>query len=174
MVCTAVAEGQLLGAQPQGVREQLVPQADSEHRHLAQHARERVDHRHARRRVAGPIRDEHPVGTERQDFVGRRARGHDLHAHPRAGEPGQDALLHAAVHGDDGRPVITEPPPAAGCLHREIASVEMRVLAHQRKQFLHTQLSADPAPHRPVIAQVPDEAPGVGVLHCHHALRGEP
>ena len=63
-----------------------------------------LDHRHGvlpgRRRIARPIRQEHAVGLERHDVLGRGLGRHHRHLAARTGEQAQNVALDAVVDGD--------------------------------------------------------------------------
>ena len=103
VVAAVVPERQLDRAAADRQTEQLVPEADPEDRHLAEQAADRVDGVRHGRRVAGSVRQEHPVGLAGED-VGRRRRGRNDLDPGEAGEVAQDRALDAVVVGDDERP----------------------------------------------------------------------
>ena len=62
VVAAVVPKGQLLDARAAGLGNDLVPQADAEHGHLAEQRPRGLDGLGHLARIAGPVRDQHAVG----------------------------------------------------------------------------------------------------------------
>src|SRR3954452_24475646 len=80
LVDAAVAVAELVGPEPERASEDLVAEADAEHRDLA--AKDRARERDAvvgGRRVTRSVGQEHAVGADREDVVERRGGGQDVH-----------------------------------------------------------------------------------------------
>ena len=101
VVGAVVAELHLDGARAAREAEQLVAEADAEHRHVGlEELADRLDRVVAGLRIAGAVGEEHAVGLQRQHLVGRRLRRHHGHAAAVVGEQAQDVALDAEVVGD--------------------------------------------------------------------------
>ena len=127
VVRAPMAHMHLLGLRPQRQRQHLVAQADAEDRLAAVH--QLLDLRHrigaGRRRIARPVRQEHPVGIVRQDLVRRGLGRHHRHPAALGDQIAQDVALGPEIHRDHvelgvgGRleavvlPVIGEAPQPA-------------------------------------------------------------
>ena len=97
VVGAAVAEGQLEGLQAHRAAQQLVAEADAEHRQLADQLAHGVDDVVERRRVAGAVGQEDGVGPVGEQVLGAgRAR---VKLDPRAAraQVGDDRVLDAGV-----------------------------------------------------------------------------
>ena len=71
MVRAPVAEAELERVEPHGATEELVAEADPEHRGLPDKLADRPDYVVERRGVPGPVREEDEVGIGRKDLSGR-------------------------------------------------------------------------------------------------------
>ena len=93
----------LLRLAAHGDAEHLVAEADAEGRRAALHNLLDDGHRvlAGLRRIARAVRQEHAVGLQRHDVVGRRFGRHHRHLAAGAGEQAQDVALDAVVDGDD-------------------------------------------------------------------------
>ena len=111
VVGAAVAERELERLQAGRAREQLVAEADPEHRLAHEQRADRVDEVVERRRVAGAGHEEEAVGVARQQLVGRRRARVQLELHAARDEVADDRALDAGVERDD-------PQPAALALDR--------------------------------------------------------
>ena len=104
VVAAVVAEGELHRVGAERPAEQLVAEADAEHRHVAEQPADGVDGVGHRGRVARTVGEEHAGGLAGQHVGGGGRRRHHLHVEPR-GEVAQDRALDAEVVGDDERPL---------------------------------------------------------------------
>ena len=94
-------EGELEGLRTTGQRQQLVPQTDAKHRHLADQVTNRVDAIPERLRIARPIGEKHAVGVVGEHLGRRRFAGEHGHAAAGACQMPGDIPFHAIVEGDD-------------------------------------------------------------------------
>ena len=100
MIGAVVALVHLHGLGAERDAEHLVAEADAEGRHAL--VDQLADHRHGifagRGRVARAVGEEHAVGLEREDVLGRgRCAGTTVTLQPIAGEQAQDVALDAVV-----------------------------------------------------------------------------
>src|SRR3569623_438973 len=102
MIAAVMAEAELQRLRAEREPEDLVAEADAEHRLAARHQflarRDAVRHR---RRIARAVREEEAVRAERERFFRRRRRGDDGDARADVAELAKDVLLHAEVVRDD-------------------------------------------------------------------------
>ena len=101
VIPAVVTKGQLEGARTDGQSEHLVAEADPKDREGPEKAAQRACGRCERFRIAGPIGDEDPIGTERKNVVRGGRRRHHFHLETVAGEVAEDIGLHSQVDGDD-------------------------------------------------------------------------
>ena len=102
MVGAVMAELHLHGLRAAGEAEDLVAEADAEHRHVGlEELARRLDGVVARLRIARAVGEEHAVRRQLQHFVRAGLRGHHRHAAAVIGEQAQDVALDAEVVGDD-------------------------------------------------------------------------
>jgi hypothetical protein len=100
MVGTVVAEGQLVGGGTERTGEQLMTEADAEHRHSPLEQRRDVGgSRGHHLRVARTVAEEHSVGRHGEHLSRGSRGGHHAHGGD-LGEAGQDHRLDAEVVGD--------------------------------------------------------------------------
>ena len=119
VVGAAVPERELEGLQAGRAREQLVAEADSEHRLADEQRADRVDDVVERRRVARPGHEEEPVGVAGQQLVGRRRAGVELELNATLYEVANDRALDARVERDDAKPTAFSLD--AGFVHGHLA-----------------------------------------------------
>jgi hypothetical protein len=101
LVAAVVAELHLVGLAAEHVAEDLVAEADAEHRHLLHEHRRRADRVAADRGVAGAVAEEHAVGLA-LEHRGRGGGGrHHGDVEAARDERTQDVALRAEVVGDD-------------------------------------------------------------------------
>ena len=86
MVGTAVAERELEGLEPDRPAQQLVAEADAEHRHLADQLAHVADDVVERGRVARAVGEEDGVGLRREHVLGARRAGEQVERQPARGE----------------------------------------------------------------------------------------
>ena len=191
VVRTVVAEGHLEGLRPEHDREDLVAEADAEDRlHLHQLTGRLDDARHGGR-VARPVRQEDPVGLQREDLGRGRRAGHDRHVEADVHQAAQDVPLHARVDGDDleavtaldvelGRVALVVPLAPlvgllAGDLGREVPSVRGRGgLGLGDEGGGVAVLGRDDAAQGAVLADEPRDAARVDALDGDDALLDQP
>ena len=101
MVRTVVPEQELPLLRAERQAQDLVAEADAEHRDLAAQLRDGVDRAVDRLGIAGTVRQEHAVGLAREDVGRRGRRRHDLDPAPGADEVPHDRALDAVVVRDD-------------------------------------------------------------------------
>src|SRR5208282_6446739 len=80
MIGAMMAEVELVSLAPQRQPDQLMAEADAEHRLFAQHARDGSVSVRQRRWVAGSVREENSVRVVREYLLCARRRRDDLHA----------------------------------------------------------------------------------------------
>ena len=97
-VAAVMAERHLEGAAAQSQGEQLMAEADAEHRHPADERAQRPDRGSGHRGVSGAVAEEHSVGIGGQHLFGRSAGRHDGHGGDLA-QALQDGGLDAQVVG---------------------------------------------------------------------------
>ena len=102
VVAAVVAEGELHGVGAERPAEELVAEADAEHRHVAEQPADGVDGVGHRGRVAGAVGEEHAGRLAGEHVGGGGRRRHHLHVEP-GGEVAQDRALDAEVVGDHER-----------------------------------------------------------------------
>ena len=161
MISAVVPEGQLVGPPAEGLADELVAHADAEHRHLVD---ERVDRRREvlhRRGVTRAVRQEHPVGIERQDLLGGGVCRHDGHAGD-AGEAVEDRRFDPAIDRHDVSTRIALHLVGLGGGHHvdEIAAVGEACLFRGGGQFIDRS-GAERTAHRPLFANDAGQAAGV-------------
>ena len=105
VVGAAVAERQLEGLQARRAREQLVAEADAEHRLGRQQRADVLDDVVQRGGVAGAGHEEEAVGVARQQLLGGARAREDLERRAAAGEVADDRALDPGVQRDDPRAV---------------------------------------------------------------------
>ena len=115
VVGAAVAERELERLQPDRAREQLVAEADAEHRLAPDQLADRVDDVVERGGVAGAGDEEDPVGVARQQLLGGGRAGEQLERRAARGEVAHDRVLDAGVERGDARAV---PLPRDTCAAR--------------------------------------------------------
>ncbi len=147
MVGTMVPELHFQRPRARGQRQQLVTETDAEDRHApGKQLANRVDRVVAGLRVARTVRQEHPVGPQREDIGSARLRRHDGHPAAAGSQHAQDVVLDAVVVGDDvqhGRrciAVTAEIPgatgPRIGCRHTDDAGQIHSRQARESPRFL--------------------------------------
>ena len=105
VVAAVVAERELHGVGAERPTEELVAEADAEHRHVAEQPADGVDGvGHRRPGRPGPLERNTPAGCASEHVGGGGRRRHHLHVEPRR-EVAQDRALDAEVVGDDERPL---------------------------------------------------------------------
>ena len=144
VVGAVVAELHLHRPRARRERQQLVAEADAERRHAGvDDRRDRADRVGAGLGVAGPVRQEHAVGRQREDRLGRRLRRHDRQPAAALGEHAQDVVLDAEVVGDHvearragaGRyPSPSAQVPAVHSYGRRAAHDLREILARHRRR----------------------------------------
>ena len=108
LVRSTVPEGQFPGRSPEGQRQQLMPQADSEGRHLSGHLPQRLDQRLDRRRITRSIGHEQSLWVVRPDLIGSNIPRHGDDLAPLVDEMSEDVAFRPAVDGHHAiRPVRT-------------------------------------------------------------------
>ena len=107
MIAAVMAELHLPRPASEREGDHLMPEADTENRNDADEISDGCHHRRERGRIAGAVREEHPVGGGRQDVL--RRRGPWKHRDCRAPRPefAKDIPFHTAVDNGETR-VITE------------------------------------------------------------------
>ena len=105
MVGAAVAEPQLERLEPQGAAEQLVAQADPEHRPRLEHGADLGDARRKRGGVARPVGEQDAVGRGGEHVLSPSVPGHDGDPRARLAQEADDRALDAVVEDDDVRPL---------------------------------------------------------------------
>ena len=173
MVAAVVAERELVGRGAERRGQQLVPEADAEHRHAVDQAGDDLGGARDRRGVAGPVRQEHTVGASGEHLVRRRGR----RDHGDLAEPGQvaeDRALDPEVVRHDA-PVS----PAGARRHRvrlgagdggdQVHAVGAR-LGDRRRLEGDLVAGAERARHRPGLADVAGEAARVDPGDARHAV----
>src|SRR5436190_9749884 len=118
VVGAAVAERQLEGLEADRPAQELMPEADPEHRHLADDAAYRLDHVVECRRIARPIRKEDRIRLARKQLFRRGSGRVQLQAHA--------ALARVSISAIAGMPQsrsqVSQPPSAPAESSRLTAS----------------------------------------------------
>ena len=191
MVAAAMAELELLDPGAGGLADHLMPQADAEHRHLAEELLHLGVGAGNRVGVARTVGEEHAVGFHREHVLGRCVPRDDGEVAPAAHEVLEDRELGAAVIGDDlmarrggrgdgeslrrrqlvGRERVRRLARDGG---RQVLADDRRARAHLGKQALH--IGVDGRDHRAlgaVVAHVAHEGSRVDALDRNDAVVGE-
>ena len=103
VVGAAVAERQLEVSRPDRAAEQLVAEADAEHRPLADQLADGLDDVVERRRVAGAVGEEDEVGVAGEHLLGRSRAGQQRHPAAALAKLPDDRELDPGVDADDVR-----------------------------------------------------------------------
>ena len=103
MVAAAVAERELERLQPDRAAEQLMAEADAEHRLAPDELAQRVDDVVQGRRVAGAVGEEDRVGVAGEQLVGTHRAGMKLDDRAALDEVAHDRALDAGVDRGDAR-----------------------------------------------------------------------
>ena len=156
--------------------EQLVAEADAEHRPLADQLADGVDDVAERRRVAGAVGEEDEVGVLGEHLLGGGRAGQQREPAVALAQLADDVHLHPGVDPDHVRPVAVEADRLGrrhvagevGAVHRGLG---LDPLARLGLGHLGRE---DPAPHRAAVADVADEGAGVDAADPRHAAVGEP
>ena len=99
LVCAAVTVFELFGLRASGEGEQLMTEADTEHRHAAVgELFELLNHGGILRRVSGAVGKHNAVGIERQHLLGGGVRRHNRQIAAALVELSADIVLRAKVH----------------------------------------------------------------------------
>src|SRR6266550_8062283 len=104
MIAAVVAESQPRRTRPGGLAEQLVTEADAEHRHALD---ELLGHRYRRlqlRRITRTVREHDRLRTEGEDGLEVTVVGDDLDRHAAGAERAQDVALDPVVDEDQPQP----------------------------------------------------------------------
>ena len=137
LVDAAVAERQLVRAEPERAAEQLVAEADAEERQaVVEHAAQQLDVVAGGRGVAGTVRVEHRDRVDRADVVDRDVLRQHVHVEAARGEVVDRRLLHTEVeHGEvaDAARAVAGVTSAARDRHggRQVLARHLRRLAHE-------------------------------------------
>ena len=161
VVGAAVAERQLEGLEADRPAQELMPEADPEHRHLAHHAAYRLDHVVECRRIARPIRKEDRIRLARKQLFRRGSGRVQLQAHAALAQIADDRALDAGVQSDYARArVVGVEDDRLGRRHlaRQVAPRHRRLgldpLARLRVGDVGGE---DAAAHGALVADVPHE-----------------
>src|SRR5271166_5030256 len=101
MIRAMMSKIQFVGFSSQREAENLMPEADAEHRLLAEDAFHRLARIRQRGGIAGAIGKKNPVGIVREDFPGGGCRGQHLDPKARRGQPPQNVQLDSVVERDN-------------------------------------------------------------------------
>ncbi len=104
MITPVVAESQPRGARPRGLPEQLMTEADAQHRHTLD---ELPGHRHGRlqlRRITRTVREHDRIGTKGEDGLEVAVVRHHVDLHTPRAQRAQDVALDPVVDEDEPHP----------------------------------------------------------------------
>ena len=173
MVGAAVSERELERLETEGEPQDLVTEADTEHRSLPEQFADRLDRPLEYRRVAGTVADEDGSRNGLEDRVCAPIAGNDHDLEPAGGESHGNRALRAEIEHGYAR-ARTEsirllgPNGAA-----ERTAVDRRLGQCARVQLILRRLAERAAKHA-AVANRPDEFPRVDVLERDHSLGFEP
>ena len=173
-----VSELHLVGRPAERAAQDLVAEADAEHRDvLAEHPAREFDDVVGRGRVAGTVREEHPVGLEVGDGVERDGRGQHVGADAAFGEHPRRVGLDPQVDGGHREPVLVEGfdhvTAVGGDLIGQPGTLHVRLVAHAGDQFVgvgERRAGEDTGLHRPVVAEDAHHGAGVDTADPDDAL----
>ena len=159
MVRAAVAERQLVRLHPRREREQLVAEADAEHRHAAEQLAHDRDLVVQRLGIAGAVREQHAVVL--RELVGVDVVRVDGDGGARSGEAREDRALDAVV--DDRDADVAGLRVGVDVVGRDVgderAARHRRLLAHRGERLVDRDVARSRGgAHRTALAQVEDEA----------------
>ncbi len=177
VVGAAVAERELERLQPGRAGQQLVAEADAEHRLAHQQRADRLDDVVERRRVAGAGHEEEPVGVARQQLVGGRRARVQLELHAALHEVAHDRALDAGVERDDAQSAALALDLWLRQRHlaREVSTDHRGLGEHELARLGRRHVAGeDPAAHRARRADVPDERARVDAGDPRDAVGGQP
>ena len=182
VVGAAVPELELEGTHAERLRQQLVPEADAEHRDLAEQALDRLDGVPHGGRVAGAVTQEHAVRAPLEHLAGARLGGHDGDAEAAPGEVGEHRALDAVVVSDDVQVRRRRPGGRRRFVGRLTGDDTRQVEAAHLRQPLGglaqvarvAALRGDHGAQRALLADVAGEGARVHAAHGQHAVLGEP
>ena len=163
VVPAVVPEAQLERPRAEREAHDLVPEADPEHRHVAEQAPNDLDRARHCSRVAGAVREEHAVGLAGEHVGGGGRRGHDLDLAPRGHELVEDRALDAEVVRDHVEPGVGGTDRVrlgSRDVGREVAAVGAPVATRGVEERLALR-GTERAGDRARGAQVPGQAPRV-------------
>ncbi len=168
-VDAAVPVAHLVGPAAQRAAQDLVAEADAEQRDPPlQHLPGQSDRPVGGRRVARAVRQEEPVGVQREDVLDRRRAGQHVHLHTARREHPRRVRLDADVERRDGEPPFAGGRDDVGLAGRdgavEVGALHPRARQHPLDQLGvggHRVAGEDPGPHGTALAQVPHERAGV-------------
>ena len=167
---------QFVGAEAQGPAEQLVAEADAEERDPGRQRRlDQVDRPVGRPGVAGAVGEEHPVRFQGQHLVDRRGRRHHVHLDAPLGHPVWRHRLDAEVDRHHPEAGLAGGGDGVGLPGGDLVGQEgaghLRLGPDPFQQGGRVGLDAGHAdPHRPALAQVTGDGPGVHLAHADHVL----
>ncbi len=182
MVGAVVAIGHLHGLGAGGQGQQLMAEADAEHRDVGfEHLLNRLDRVVARFGVTRAVGQEDAVRIQRQGFAGWRLRRQHGDAATAGDQHAQDVVLHAIVEGDDvigqlagrdlGMRVVLQAPdtgtPLVTLLHADflgqVHALQAGEAARQLQRLLFGRVgtSQDAAVLRTFLAQDTGQATGI-------------
>ena len=138
LVRAAMPERELIGLRPDRLRQQLVPEADPEHRNLRpeiEHAPDNLCRLRHRGRVTGPVRDEQTAVRAITEPSLDLVRGHVVRQHtdrqPTLTQVPQDVVLRTAIQHRDDRLGL---PATANASTRVPPSPRAQTLAPRRRR----------------------------------------
>ena len=175
VVGAVVPEGQLVGRTAQRSGQDLVAEADAEHRYPADQVGHGGRGAGQRSRIARPVGEEDAVGLEREHLGGRRARRHHRDRAERRQEVDHGGL-HAEVVGHDAQAA-----GSGGGVDTGLGGGHARHQVHAvgadggRRGGAELGLGrrAERAGHRTRVADVTGQAPRVDPGHGRHAVTVE-
>src|SRR5271170_3432406 len=101
MIRAMMPEVELVGLTAERQPQQLMPEADAEHRLFAQNARDRSVSVRQRRRIARTVRQKNSVGIVREYLIRSRGRRNHVDAKTGRDQPPQNVQLDSVVERDD-------------------------------------------------------------------------
>ena len=174
VIGAVVTEPQLVGAAAERETEDLVTEADAEHRHLAHERLHDLGSARHRGGIAGAVREEHAVGSAGEDVGRGRARRDHLDVTAGADEMAQDRALDPVVvrhHPERSARVARGIRVIGGNGGYEVDAVGR---ACSRGGGAHQSfVGAEGSRERALVAEVPGEATGVDPGDARHVVFDE-
>ena len=188
MIATVVAESQPRRTRPGGLADQLMTEADAEHRHTLD---ELPGHRHRRlqlRRITRTVGEHDRLGTEGEDGLEVAVVGHDVDLHATGAKRAQDVALDPVVdeHQPQAGPLAQRPgrerrierlrdvAESLGDLPDQVLFLERGHAVHPLEQRGEFVPRPDDRPLRTGAAQMPGKPPGIAAGEDGNAVAVEP